>query len=270
MEFKQFFPSDILKPYVGHYYLFESDSDAEFVDTVFPSGDMEMIFNLGGGVWETSVDDEFRINPKIELWGQVTKPLQIRSKGKHSMLGIRFFTHSAAYFLNEEMGVFNDQVLDLAYIIGDPVKILHAQMLETADIKSKIGLIEDFLIRKLISNERKTDKIEKVGSILRTIKNNYSDTNLSLVASKYNVTPRYMHKLIQQCTGLSPKSFNKISRFQLSLKMLSAKAQPLTSIAYDCGYFDQSHFIRDFKSFTGQTPSAYMENMTPVNNLLLQ
>src|SRR4051812_36771664 len=113
MEFKHFLPSDILKPYVRHYYIFESDSDAGFEDTVFPSGDMEMIFNLGDGIWEASGENEFYQTPKIELWGQITKPLAIRSKGRHTMLGIKFFTHSAAYFLHDEMGMFNDQVSDL-------------------------------------------------------------------------------------------------------------------------------------------------------------
>lgn len=270
MEFKHFSPSEILQPYVKHYYLFESDADADFADTVFPSGDMEMIFNLGEGVWEASVDGQYRANPKIELWGQITKPLHVRARGRHTMIGIRFLPHSAAYFLNEEMGIFNDQVLDLSYIIGNPVKTLHGQLLENKDMKVRINLIENFLIKRLVSNERKMGRIDRAGSILQTIKSNYSERNLGLIAVEHNVTPRYLHKLIHECTGLSPKSFGKISRFQQSLKMMSGNPQALTAIAYNCGYFDQSHFIRDFKSFTGLTPSAYLDTVTPFSNLLLQ
>src|ERR1700748_2341592 len=124
MEFKQFLPSNILKPYVRHYYIFESDADVEFDDTVFPSGDMEMIFNLGAGEWQSAVENKFLKTPPIELWGQITKPLAIKSKGKHTMLGIKFFTHSAAYFFDDEMGVFNNQVLNPGDIIGNPVKVL--------------------------------------------------------------------------------------------------------------------------------------------------
>src|SRR5882672_180670 len=108
MEFKQFAPSDFLKPYVQCFYSFKSNTKTEFTDTVFPSGDMEMIFNLGEGTWESSVGNEFVKTPPIELWGQITKPLAIKSKGRHTMLGIKFFTHSAAYFFNDELGVFND------------------------------------------------------------------------------------------------------------------------------------------------------------------
>ena len=270
MEFKQFAPSDILKPYIRHYYIFESDLDIEFEDTVFPSGDMEMIFNLGGGVWESNVDDVFIKTPEIELWGQITRPLAIKSKGRHTMLGIKFFTHSAAYFLNDEIGVFNDRILNLHDVLGSPVKLLHAQLLETSDQQKRIELIEVFLLKKLISSERRAFKIDKVAHILTSIKKNPTEINLGNIAYKHGITPRYLYKLIYQNTGLSPTSFNKINRFQFSLKLIAKNDQPFTAIAYHCGYFDQSHFIRDFKSFTGLTPSAYMDNITPVNQLLLQ
>jgi AraC-like DNA-binding protein len=270
MEFTHFAPSDILKPYVKCYYIFESDADIEFEDTVFPSGNMEVIFNLGAGSWESSVDSQFLKTPSVELWGQITKPLAIRSRGKHTMLGIRFLPHAAACFFNDEPGVFNDQVADFSAIIGNPVKILHAQLLETTATNSRIALIESFLVKRLALNEKKVSKLDKVATILTSIKKDPEESNISAIASTYGITARYLHKLIYQHTGLSPKSFNKINRFQLSLKLIAKNDQPLTAIAYDCGYFDQSHFIRDFKSFTGVTPSAYLENNFPVNQVSLQ
>jgi len=270
MEFRHFFPSDILKPYVRHYYIFESDGDIEFEDIVFPSGEMEVIFNLGEGIWESSVNNRFLKNPPIELWGQITKPLAIKSKGKHTMLGIKFFPHTAAYFLKDEIGIFNDQVSDLYDIIGKPIKTLYDQLLEAKNLDKRIALIENFLLKSLIDNEKKSFKIDKVASILTNIKKDPTENNISNVASKHGISTRYLHKLIFQHTGLSPTAFNKISRFQISLKLLTKNDQPFTSIAYHCGYFDQSHFIRDFKSFTGLTPSAYLANITPVNQLLQQ
>lgn len=270
MEFRHFFPSDILKSYIRHYYIFESDTDIEFEDIVFPSGDMEIIFNLGEGIWESSVNNRFLKNPPIELWGQITKPLVIKSKGKHTMLGIKFFPHTAAYFLKDEIGMFNNQVSDLYDIIGKPIKTLHDQLLEATDLDKRIALLEKFLLKNLIDNEKKSFKIDKVASILTNIKKDPTENNISNVASKHGISTRYLHKLIFQHTGLSPTALNKISRFQISLKLLAKNDQPFTSIAYHCGYFDQSHFIRDFKSFTGLTPSAYLANITPVNQLLQQ
>ncbi|GIQ57087.1 AraC family transcriptional regulator [Flavobacterium collinsii] len=269
MQFQYFSPSEILKPYIKHYYIFESDSDIEFEDTVFPSGEMEIIFNLGDGIWESLVDKTFYKTPKIELWGQITKPLAIKSKGKHTMLGIRFYTHTAAYFFKDEIGVFNNQIFDLEDIIGNPIKKLHNQLLETSDIQKRIELIETFLIQKIITNPKRSDKIEKVAHILSSLLSEPTETNISSISEKYGITPRYLHKLVFQHTGLAPKSFNKIKRFQHSLKLINNTEYPFTSIAYDSGYFDQSHFIRDFKFFTGTTPTSYLENQFPINHLIL-
>lgn len=273
MELSYFPPSEMLKPYIRHYYLFNSTSDTAFGDIVFPSGDMEMIFNLGEGSWATLAKDDYRKNPPIELWGQITKPLAIRSTGSHTMLGIRFYPHSAAYFLDDEIGGFNDLVSDLGDILGNPVKKLHAQLLETNDTAKRIELVESFLLRKLIRREKKSARIDKVGHILKSMAKDPAETaeiRITAIATRHGITSRYLNKLIYQHTGLTPISFSKIRRFQFSLKLIAKNNQPFTSIAYDCGYFDQSHFIREFKSFTGLTPSAYLKNISPVNQLLQQ
>src|SRR5882762_1941294 len=162
MEFKQFTPSDILKPYVEYFYLFKSDIDTEFEDTVFPSGNMEVIFNLGAGTWESLIGNKFHKTPQIELWGQITKPLAIKSKGKHTMLGIKFLTHSASCFFEDEIGVFNNCIYDLSDVLGSPAKILHLQLLETEETTNRIQLLETFLLKRLNRIEKKSAKINKV------------------------------------------------------------------------------------------------------------
>ncbi|GGA81617.1 helix-turn-helix transcriptional regulator [Puia dinghuensis] len=266
MEFTYFPPSDILKPYIRHYYIFHSTSGTTFEDVVFPSGDMEMIFNLASGIWST----QDKRNPLIELWGQITKPLDIQSSGSHTMLGIKFFPHSAAYFLECPVGDFNDQVADLGDILGKPVKQLHTQLLATGDAAKRIALVESFLIDRLIQGEKRSFRIDKVGHILKSMVKAPAEIKLSAIATQHGITSRYLNKLVYQHTGLTPISFNKIRRFQFSLKLIAKNDQPFTAIAYDCGYFDQSHFIKEFKSFTGLTPSAYLKNISPVNQLLQQ
>ncbi|HET9432005.1 MAG TPA: AraC family transcriptional regulator [Chitinophagaceae bacterium] len=270
MNYREITPEDRLKPFVKCFYIFQSGSDAEFEDVVFPSGFTEIIFNLGQGVWASYDGKNYRITPQIELWGQVTKPTQIKSKGKHLMLGVRFFPHSAGYFLKEDIAQFNNIVSDLSDVLGPAVKTLHSRLLETNDLIRRIELIELFLLKRLSTDNKINRRIEEIGELLHDINKNYSENNISIVASQHGITPRYLHKLVYQHTGLSPKSLNRINRFQLSLKLIAQNEESLTSIAYECGYFDQSHFIRDFKSFTGVTPSDYLENKFPFNQVFLQ
>ncbi|NOT73592.1 MAG: helix-turn-helix transcriptional regulator [Cyclobacteriaceae bacterium] len=270
MEFRQFVPSPALKSYVESFYLFTSDKDSEFSDVVFPSGTMEMIFNLGPGIWESSSKAKFKRTPPLELWGQVTGPLPIRSKGKHVMLGVRFFPHSAVYFLHDKIENFNNQIFDLADVMGNEVKSLHHQLLDCQNATMRIRLVETFLIHRLSVSKKKINKVEKIADLLTSVKKASSENGFTAVADHFGITTRYLHKLIFQHTGLSPKFVNKISRFQRSLRLVSKNESPLTSIAFDCGYFDQSHFIREFKSFTSFTPTAYLENKFPVNQTAIQ
>jgi AraC-like DNA-binding protein len=257
MKYQEIKPGELLRPYVKCYYFFESETAVELEDTIFPGGDMEIIFNLGDGIWKTGIDGEFTTTPPVELWGRITQPLGVRSLGNNTMLGIKFFTHTAAYFLDEEVGVFNDQVADLRDVLGAQVKRLHMRLLETPALAERITLIESFLLYRLSVKEKRTDKIAMIGEIMKDMQRNTFSDRIEATASQYRITPRYLQKLFLQYTGITPKLYNKINRFQLSLQLISRNKGSFTSIAYDCGYFDQSHFIREFKSFTGVTPSAY-------------
>ncbi|MBO9615529.1 MAG: AraC family transcriptional regulator [Dyadobacter sp.] len=269
MEFQHFQPAQILAPYIRHYYIFESEGNAAYEDTVFPSGDMEVIFNLGDGIWESFQENSFHKNPAIELWGQITRPLPIRSSGAHLMLGVRFFTHATSFLLDDEIGIFNDQVSDLTDVMGKDIRDLHGRLQEANSAAARITLLDDFFTGKLMRASRRQDRLDKIARILTSLTKDPSENNIGRTAGTFGITTRYLHKLVYQHTGLSPKSFDKIHRFKTSLKLIGENKLPLTSIAYDAGYFDQSHFIRDFKSFTGLTPSAYLSNLSAVNQMLI-
>jgi AraC-like DNA-binding protein len=72
-------------------------------------------------------------------------------------------------------------------------------------------------------------------------------------------------RIFNNRVGVSAKTFMKIIRFQNALKMINAKKTgKLVDIALEAGYYDQSHFIRDFYNFTGITPSEYIKKMTSI------
>lgn len=264
MQCKEFLPSERLRPYIKCFYFFESDQEAEIEDIVFPGGSMELIFNLGSGLWKTVSRGSYQKTPAIELWGQLTKPLPVKSEGKNRMLGIRFYTHGAAFFLKEDLWELNDRVLDARDILGNSVGELHELLLETDSLHQRIALIERFLLTRLFSSERSSDRMSMVGLITKELQTETLSEDIKSLASRYQLTPRYLQKLFLQYTGVTPKLYHKINRFQRSLTLVTKKEIPLTSVAYDCGYFDQSHFIREFKSFTGITPSHYAAKSFPV------
>lgn len=276
MYYQEIIPDSRLKQYVKCYYSYVSDSAVAFEDTVFPSGSMEIIFNLGSGHWQTASGqipsdnghtaggNTFRTTPPVELWGQITQPLPIRSVGRNTMLGIRFLPHGAALFLNEEASGFNNRVVDYREIGGNEVIQLHDQLLETKTQHEQIGLIEAFLLDKLDQQQKSFGKLTIVNDAMRELRRQDVPDSIENIAARYGISARYLQKLFLQYTGLTPKLYSKINRFQHSLRLVTQKETSLTSIAYDAGYFDQSHFIREFKAFTGFTPGGYAQETSPI------
>lgn len=268
MKYTEIRPGNGLKQYVKCYYIYESEANVTFEDTVFPSGCIEVIFNLGTGNWQTAVENGFVTTPAIELWGQIIRPLPIRSLGRNIMLGVRFFPHAAGCFLNDRADLFNDQVVDLRDLSDNAVHILYSKLREATAWNQRIELVEDFLLHRLSLSERRFSKMTVVSDIMNEMRQSDFFDNIENVAARYGITARYLQKLFLQYTGLTPKLYTKIHRFQNSLRLVTKKDTSLTSIAYDCGYFDQSHFIKEFKSFTGVTPSGYSIENSPVTLVL--
>jgi AraC-like DNA-binding protein len=254
MTYREIKPGASLRRYVKCYYVYESSADTTFDDIVFPSGCTEIIFNLGEGQWQTQNGQQYETTPPIEFWGQIVKPLPVRSIGRNTMLGIRFLPQAAAHFINDKADLFNNQVVDYSDLSGNTARVLHDELLHASRWGQRIGLVEAYLLQHLSFAEKHCHQMAIVSDVMQEIvKQDFFD-NIDNVASRYGITSRYLQKLFLQYTGLTPKLYSKINRFQNSLKLITKKDASLTSIAYQCGYFDQSHFIREFKSFTGLTP----------------
>ncbi len=257
MRYKEFAPNSFLKNYVQCYFVCETDTAVFTEDKVFATGCIEIMFNLGTDGPQQLRNGDLIKQPDIQLWGQTIQPFTFASFGKHSMFGIRFFTHTAACFFNERIEEFNDQVIDFKDIGGKETVELYSKLLEAESLYRRIELVEEFLLKRLLLLEHKFTRLSLVNSIMHDLSKDDFLENINSVASQYGISSRYLQKIFLNYSGLSPNLFSKIARFQKSIHLVAGNASSLTSIAHQCGYFDQSHFIKDFKFFTGSTPSRF-------------
>ncbi|MEO6979170.1 MAG: helix-turn-helix transcriptional regulator [Mucilaginibacter sp.] len=271
MRYREFTPGDFLKNYVQCYFVCETDTAVFTEDKVFANGFIEIMFNLGTDGPQQLHNASLIKQPDIQLWGQTIQPFTFTSFGKHSMFGIRFFPHTAACFFNERIEEFNDQVIDFNDIGGKETATLHSKLVDAKSLALRIELAEKFLLKKLSLSPDKFSRLGLVNSIMRDLTKDDFFENINSVSSRYGISSRYLQKIFLSYSGLSPNLFSKIARFQKSIHLVAAKELTLTTIAHQCGYFDQSHFIKDFKFFTGSTPSQFApESSTdffvPLNN----
>ena len=263
MHYKEFAPTGLLKDHVQCYFVCETDTAVFAEDKVFATGFIEIMFNVGADGPQQLKNGGLIKQPDIQLWGQTIHPFNFVSFGKHAMFGIRFFPHTAACFFNERIEEFNDQVIDFKDIGGKETTVLHSKLQEAKTLNQRIELADAFLLRLLSLSANKFTRLTLVNSIMHDLGRGDFFENINSIAARYGVSSRYLQKIFLNYSGLSPNLFSKIVRFQKSVHLVAGKTKSLTTIAHQCGYFDQSHFIKDFKFFTGAAPSRFVpENST--------
>jgi AraC-like DNA-binding protein len=265
VQYKEYRPAKSLERYVKCYYSIECDDHEVVEEKAFATGCIEIMFALDGRHWQTRKDKTFLDTAPVQLWGQILDPLTFRSIGRNDIFGIRFYPATASFLLRDDVNNFNNGVFDLSDVLGNAINELHSKLRDEASVPARVTLVDTYLISRLSAHSKSIAKIDLVQAVMDEVTHRDFFDNIDNVASRYGITSRYLQKIFVQYTGLTPKLYARINRFQNSLLLIGKGGMSLTDASYECGYFDQSHFIREFRSFTGISPSAFTgENSTAI------
>jgi AraC-like DNA-binding protein len=264
MLFYQVKPCAALQPYVQCFWQFDSEHDSSSTDILFPSGNLEWVFNLGTATLVSVVGDQPVVTPRTELLGQITTAYSVQVQGRNRLLGVRFKPHAASLFLRSSVASLSNTITDLTDVFGAGIPRLQEQ-LSAAPTGAALEHVERFLLQILDHSQARKSAFRTMDFALHRLLTHPYDTTLAAVAVECGISTRYLHRLFLAFVGLSPSQFLKIIRLQRSIAYLHQCPGSLTAVAYASGYFDQSHFIREFKRFTGLTPSQYTPQDFPLN-----
>ena len=197
---------------------------------------------------------------ELFLYGQTIDPISLDVKGPHHYVVVQLYPFASKYLLNIDPKVLNDECYDLLQIKYLNVEGYQENLKSSNRIDEQVEIISS-LMRELIRshNVYKNDNIQKAISL---ILHSNGQIRIKELLEELPLTERTLERSFKSYVGLSPKQFSKIIQFQSSLNQLTeAKFEKLTDVGLDSGFTDQSHFIRTFKSYTGQTPSFYYRNL---------
>lgn len=253
-------PSAELQPYIKCFWSLEDEKQDEPVrQRVLPDGCMEMIFHYGDPYRQHFGDGSSIIQPRNFVFGQITKYIEIAPTGTSGVISARFLPEGICPFIKMPIASLENRAVPVAEIFGDGT-ILEGLILNANNNEERIQLIESFLITKL-SEPNTIDAITR--SCVEAIFQSQGQIGVVELAGKMNINRRNMERKFSTMVGMSPKQLARVARLQSTLKMLEQKRfTSLTSLAYENGYYDQAHFIKDFKYFTGMSPkSFYADNL---------
>jgi len=249
----QFFPSDILKPYVKSYTLITIDRDLS--DEVFyPSGYVDLVINISEGNATTVIDGRKRNLPEVELLGHLTLPSRLTVSKGTSVLIARIYPYASSLFFPNPMCEFTNFATNAYGIFSGEIYDFYDSMMAGTTLKHKVEMLDKFLVRKLIKNEKKLRKLTIIEQVCKHICTTGDAFDSMALSGSYGLSERYIQKLFVDMVGISPSAFFSVYRFNKSLAQVLSTDHSLTSIGYDCGYYDQAHFIKEFRKFTGISP----------------
>ena len=250
MKFDKHFPTEQLKPYIKYYVVAENELESEY--KVFPSLGLVIGFQYKGQLATIKDNTESKLST-AGITGISDGYKIFKNSADVGSILIYFteigFAHFASHPANElfNLSLSLDDIFDKKSILE-----VEEKLVEVHTDKLRIKIIEQFLIAQL--KEIQTDKL-----ILKAIRLIY-ETNGAIRIKELNeklfISQSSFEKRFRKEVGTTPKKFASIVRFNTVLANLT-ETKTLTEICYENNFFDQAHFIKDFKQFTGDTPENF-------------
>ena len=264
MDIRLLAPPPQLANAVKCYYYIDNPHDSLVYDTFFADGCVEAVFSLG---WE------FYSGGQREDWakviGQIVKPRRLAIKGRGRSFGVWFYPHTFSYFTRVPLHEMNDSVIPWDDLFSRDLCEFIGNCLSDGSIERLVAGVNRFLIGKLIQHQRKRmDNV--IAFAVDDLLQKGIQADLDSLARQLNVSHRSLQRGFLERVGYSQKHFLRVARFQDALRDLrEGAAVSLTEVAHANDYFDQAHFNREFKRFTGFAPSAFRAIKLPINQYFL-
>lgn len=235
-----------------------NDGDAE-KQRIIPDGCIELIFMLGDDIRRYTSETAFVIQPRAFVVGQITEPFIIEPTGYVNCFATRFYPYGFASFVTTPIKNLANKETPIAELFGETkANELTLCMQQATDTAERIGIVETFL-SELLNQQTTIDFIVK-SSIDLLLSTNGSLPINQVLKEDLSKRRQLERKFIKQI-GLSPKQLGKVIRLQTALQLLiHQKTETLSQIAYESEYYDQAHFIKDFKEFTGINPKEFLSD----------
>lgn len=266
MDYNTFQPGSELSAFVKCYWTLESPKEKiPEKQRIVPDGCMEMIFHYGDLYRQYPDDKNSIIQPRCFVFGQITMPLNIEPTGETGIFAVRFHPGGFMPFASIPIKEMENRAVSLEVLFGKDGLKLEKDILKARNTKQRIDTVETFLAERLIHPKAIGRIIESTVETMLAINGRLSIGKLS---QKMNINRRQLERKFSSVVGLSPKQLSKIIRLQRMLNMmLSEEFASLTELAHEGNYYDQAHFIKDFKEFTGLTPKEFYAGNLKMSSL---
>ncbi|TGL21747.1 AraC family transcriptional regulator [Leptospira yanagawae] len=252
-----------LKYVAKDLYIYESNHQKKETLSFFADGFPGLVFFHSLSPVRVIVGNLSKEMEPVFIYGQTLEPIQIEIEGPFFFMMVQLFPS----FIGATFGIPIGELTNSCWTIPKS-EWQSESYFEISIHKHSTEIAKDAIFRFLLNESINFTPDITLQTCMETILNSNGNCEIKRIVSSIGMSERTLQRKFQQYVGLTPKQFATIIRFQTSLQELKDEQNTkLTEIAYDNGYFDQSHFIRQFKSFTKEKPFQFREKKESMSGL---
>lgn len=267
MLFLQSAPHPALRQYISQYIYasFNSSELPSLKQTFLPYDIPAISFFIGPVSLDHSkqevtapIDLSFSQTVAAYYVGLITEPFnfyfQENQTIKVFMIPFKSFGFSSLF--RQDLAELTDKIPDFSQLAGaSETDRFYEQLLSAEDFPAQINVLNDFFLKRILHRQYQTEQIREACRRLVVSKGLERMTDL---AYHTNMSLRNLERVFKERVGVTPKLFARFKRFHHALFLMSQKSHlSWDDIAYQCGYYDQAHFIKEFRAFSHHLPSDY-------------
>lgn len=263
MNFTILPPPQPLSDYVRFFWFLEGSATEQkpFDHRILADPCPEFIFYYKGQFrYKTDSGPETTLASGI--FGQKQTYSKVASKEDFGIFGIYLYPHALPQLFCFPAYEVTNQSADIKSICGKAGEILEEEIMLASNNHHRVKLASDFLEARL---KNVKPEYTKILSSIKEISNSCPLTSIKTLAYNHSLSLRQFERKFREFSGFSPKLFLRIIRFNSIIKR-TFENKSLTEVAYEYGYYDQAHFIRDFQKFSGYRPKEYFTQETMVTD----
>jgi AraC-like DNA-binding protein len=248
-------PAPQLAPYVYEYTIARLPKGMP-VEKCIPDGFLKLFIYLSD---DSPVYKDVQGN--IKEWGDgfsghpVDEDFYVQADKPIDVIVCSFRPQGIQHFYNTPTPYFNNTLLPVDVFLGRQASLLKEQLLEAYSDAEKIMVMNRYFLKLLNSTSTPASAITYAQDIIHA---SNGLVNIEKLATSINTTRRSLERNFLKQVGMTPKYFSRVLRINYAFRQ--KQTDPICNwqdIIYNCGYFDQSHFIKEFKHFTGTTPELF-------------
>lgn len=256
----------LLKALIKYFWMMQSEQEVMIRHKLLPVGNIDIVLNCSAPITYRPAQRQEIHAQGFHLTGIRQRYALIEQCGTLDLMGIAFFPMGVYPFLKIPLSELTNRTVDLDLLLKNFTARVQDRVMCARSIVEKLRLLEDELVQildpELLPPKEHLQAFHTFSAQIETV-------SIQQFCDTHGVHPRTFERLFQKQIGVSPKFFQRVSRFQRALnRMIRTNTPRFTTIAHEHDYYDQAHCIKDFIAFSGCSPSQFLQEALSVKQIM--